>query len=224
MKRALLSLTFPTLLLAACGGKVVIDSPFDETGGSATGGAGGAVSMSASAGVGAGGAGTGAMGAGAGVGTSATVGAGGSTVGCSGGYVELTIDGDDVMLGSSCTGDIPPVTVPFGRVVEGGVGVPYQDLSVEACATSAFYSQGVIVVIDDETGTGEYGMGSVVYDDAQGVMWSSVAGGFKATVSQFGPVGALIVGTFAETITNANVTHLLQGKFSVCRLPDAVAP
>jgi hypothetical protein len=218
MNRALLSLTFQTLLLAACGGKVVIDSPSDETGGSAIGGAGGAVSMSASTGVGPGGAGSGVMG------TSATVGAGGSTAGCSGGYVDLTSDGDDVALGSSCTGDIPPVKVPFGRVFEGGAGVPYQDLSVEACASSAFYSQGVIVVIDAETGTGAYGSGSVVYDDAQQVMWSSVAGGFEATVTQFGPVGGLIVGTFQETIASGNVTHLLQGKFSVCRVPDAVSP
>jgi hypothetical protein len=147
--------------------------------------------------------------------TSATVGAGGSSVGCGGAFFQLDVDGQVSSLVASCQDTIPAAQVPYGEVM---VVASSETLLIEGCLTQANRSKGVVASLNGALKPGTYTSGVMGYADGTG----TVSGGpFEMNISQFGPVGGLIVGSFQlTTFGDAGPLHMVEGKFAVCRLPD----
>jgi hypothetical protein len=210
MNRALLSLRILPLLLTACGGNVVVDP--------ASGGSAGTQGSSASGVGGATGAG-GGSGTTTGVSSSASTGAGGSSTGCGVGAFEMTIQGPstamDLSLTSSCINHIAPVAVPFGLEVSGSKG---RELIIVGCVSAATNSQGVVITAHpDAFIVGTY-PSQLIYTDASATMVTVGAG---LTISEIGPVGGFVVGSFGAMLPSGDT---LAGKFEVCRTPNLIAP
>ena len=141
-----------------------------------------------------------------------TVGAGGSSGSCDGWYFNLTVAGTTTPLEFGCAwGGPPPLPVPFAQVLVGDPNTA--GLVVEACETPTPSSLGVTFATADAFGPGTYTTGSY----AGSSQWV-ISGGlpFSLTLSEVGPVGDLVVGSFQE--------GTVQAQFSVCRAPDATAP
>lgn len=235
MNRASSSFALLPLLLVACGGKVVIDSASgagtgaggsaaSAAGGAATTGIGGASSVTTGVGGAASvGAGGGVVGTGISASASATVGAGGSSAACPAGNFGLAVDGAVVSLDFSCLAGGPPVPVPFMQVSAGGPPPGYEGIVIEGCATPDMVSQGITFTTDNVYGPGTFTSGALTYTDASGMSYTAVTG-FEWIIYEFAPVGSLVVGSFEGMVTNGNVTHDVQGKYAVCRLPDEDLP
>jgi hypothetical protein len=149
----------------------------------------------------------------------ATLGAGGSTLdaggpraSCAGWYFNLTVAGAVTPLEFGCAwGGPPPLPTPFAQAL---VGDPSSaGIVVEACETSSPSSLGVSFATSDAFVPGTYTTGSYAGDS----QWV-ISGGlpFSLTLSDVGPVGGLVEGSFQY--------GTVQAQFSVCRAPDATAP
>jgi hypothetical protein len=199
MKRLRTTLTSLTLLLAACGGKVEVDS-------SSAGGSTGST-------LGAGGAG------GACVGDVELVVDNGAprhlTSRCSGGWnpqmwprpIGYLIEG----------GVVPPV--------DGGVALGGARLEIFGCVSAAPQSEGVELLAYDVTGPGSYTVGLVRYTDAAGLAWGIMSDPFVLDLAKLGAVGDSIEGTVKATVSQGGkATRDVAGSFHVCRAPDELVP
>jgi len=199
------SLLLP-LLLAACGGNVVVDgSPgasVTGAGGSATTGAGGAVGTSGGAGTSSGSTGVAGSQTGAG---------GSSTTSCTGTFFQLTVGNQTNMLTASCTSQAP-LPVPFGQEFSGGPAVNPGSLTIEGCQSSAANSLQIGLSAADAFAPGMYMVsGAKLFTGQSAVVLSGLL-----TVDSLGPVGGTITGSFELE----QGTFTVEGKFSVCRAPD----
>jgi hypothetical protein len=215
MSRARLASTLLPLLLAACGGNVVVDASSAATtgtGGSSTSttGAGGTVGTST---------GTGGTVGTSSVASSSSTGAGGSTgAACpTGMFISLVQDNAPLQLTSSCSFQSPPVGVPFGQELMGGSSSSPGSLTIEGCVSSANDSDGLSITVIGASSPGAYmiAAGTSLYGIPvpMGAQLSGVL-----DVDQLGPVGGTITGSFQMP------QAMLQGKFVVCRAPDIDAP
>lgn len=184
MHRIALSSVLVSLLIPACGGKVVVDAE-------PMGGAGGSIAGMS--------------------------GAGGSSTSCSGWFFDLVVDGATSSLTSSCSYAAPLAPTPFGVMRLDGV------LLFEACASDSASSQGVSGFIDAKggvNGPGTYTLGGLEYTGTDGLASGDASGGFQVIITQLGPVGGLIDGSLQMTVLENGATHMVQGTFALCRVPD----
>ncbi len=198
------------LLLAACGGNVVVDGLSGGTGAGAggsattgvTNGAGGTLPITTT-GIGGGSFGTtgvgastttgagASQGAGAGPGatTTTTTGVGGGTsTGCAGTFFEIVVGNELLQLDSSCTSQSPPLPVPFGQYLFGGVSSNPGSLTIEACQSSASNSLGIVLTAAGATSPGTYMLTGV---EALGAMLPALSGTLQ--LIDVGPVGGTIL-------------------------------
>jgi len=207
MKRFHGTIASLSLLLAACGGKVEVDSS----------GAGGSTATGSTST------------------TGSTLGAGGTGGACEG-HVELTVDnGAPHHLTSRCSGGWNPQMwpQPLGYLIEGGIVPPVDGgvalggarLAIFGCASAAPQTEGVELLAYDVTGPGSYTVGLVRYTDAGGLAWGIMSDPFVLDVAKLGAVGDSIEGTVEATVSQGgNAAHGLAGSFHVCRAPDEVVP
>jgi hypothetical protein len=211
------------LLLAACGGNVVVDglsgTSATGAGGFATTGGGGAPGTSV-------GAGTvfSTTGVGGSQGTSTvtatattSVGAGGSTTtGCAGGSFFLNPGNAAISLSSSCSSQSPQLPVPYGWEFNGGASGNPGTLNIEGCETSAPNSLGIVISAPGAFAPGTYMISGV--EILGGTSPGTLTG--TLTVITFGPVDGTISGYFEI----GQGQNMLEGKFDICRAPDIDAP
>ncbi len=182
------------LLLAACGGNVVVDG----SSGAGTTGAGGAVSTSAG-----------------------TTGAGGSTTtSCgTGTFFNLVVNGELVPMTSSCFGaGAPALPVPYGQEIHGGASAG--GLGIQGCASPAMDSQGITLDVAGAFAPGTFTIGSAQYRQPGSTATVTVSGG-TLQVDELDPVGGTIKGSFDQGFPELTE---VQGTFVVCRAPDIDAP
>jgi hypothetical protein len=125
-----------------------------------------------------------------------------------------------VLLASACANGPIQSTGPTGFILSGGPGGTAGSLLViDGCASRAPGAQAVYLKTQDVTGPGSYTSGAAAYADGMGNQWSGGQGFFLA-VDQLGPVGSSISGKFGATVTGSGAPRMVQGTFTVCRLPD----
>ncbi len=218
MRAPPLHLVLVPAILVACGGNVVVDPA------SMTTGAGAATTTTSTIGVGAGTtttSTTGAGGASTTTTTTTTVGAGGGPT-CVG-FMAVLLDGAGLPpFSSSCSmgGEPPPpLSTPLGEVLGSGSSA---STFIDGCASEAPQAQGVFMAFEGE-GAGTYQPPKAFYVDPSGATCGADSTATMLTIDTFGPVGGMITGFFTMAVfDNVMGEHKVEGKFSVCRVPDNI--
>jgi hypothetical protein len=200
------------LVLAACGGNVVVDDASATTTGAGgfvptTTGAGGSVLTTTA------------------TTTSASVGAGGSTSAtCSANAIIALVvdDAQPVSLTATCVSGVtvPPLPVPYGQERFGGT-VDSGGLGIVGCVPSPTGNPSFSLFAAGAYMPGTFPVTNVDYVAADGS--SEDQGGTSLgtlQVDELDPVGGTISGSFQVAI----MPSPLQGKFVVCRAGDLIVP
>lgn len=212
--------------LCACSGNVDVDPPTTGTGGAggqSTAASGGQSTTSTSAG-GEGGAGGDVFTGGAGGAMTTSTGGGGPA--CSGGLIHLDVDPNDdqwpsLTFDTSCP-DAPPGEGASGVIGYLGKGSPPL-LFLDGCTMpdpptepSSFGMWGDLT----GAGTTQKGQADLVWFGKQTPSTTDIL----LEVTDFGPVGGKITGTFELHYMENGQAYMYTGSFDVCRRPDYPPP
>jgi hypothetical protein len=205
-----------TILLVACGGKVVV-TPGADSGDEATSAGSGASGPSSS---------------GAGASTSSGFGGAGTTstgphptpAPCGGAHIDVvTEDGQATELSSVCAGDWSTSLTgfPAGYYVSGGAAL--QGLHLVGCATPDAVAERIsLTALVD--GPGSYNGDGVYVDSGGNAFQDMPPGSVKLALTSIGKVGFTIDGTYAMQVAKDEIVFSVSGAFSVCHVDDENLP
>jgi hypothetical protein len=207
MQTTFFTLSGIALFAFGCGG----------SGSSASAGAGGGTSST-----------TGAGGAAATTSSSTTGAGGGTAASCNHGAIQLNVDGKMWQLTKPCYGKWPASvgsehpSAYLGHLITGGPEV----LFVEGCGNNDPKSGPLFHFDVPLQGVGMATTGDASYTSLPGMPSYTTSTDVTANVTDFGPVGDFVNGTFSIKVTGGTPpqTKMLTGNFQACHVPDKPTP
>jgi hypothetical protein len=146
---------------------------------------------------------------------------------CGGGSISLAVDSGPMSELPWICNDPPwnpgQSTTPIGYLVQGGPPPGVSIFNLLGCMTNAPGARGIHVQAQNVMGSGNFNDVSVTYDDGNGTTFTSVAGKSELELNLV-PLGLWLTGSFDSLVAAGGQSHWVSGGFNVCHAPDEQLP